>query len=72
MRNIGWPVDVDACLGEHKVPEVHLQGGLVEGGHGVVDEEAAVGQPQQREDGHHNDQHLDHLQGKHSIAEVEL
>ena len=71
MRNIGigWPVNVDAGFGEHEVPEVHLQGGLVEGGHGVVDEEAAVGQPQQREDGHHHDQHLDHLQDKHSLMQ---
>ena len=55
------PVHVDACLGEHEVPQVEEWGQVVHGGEAVVHEEAAVGQPQRREDRHHARQHLDHL-----------
>ena len=54
-------VDVDAGLGEHEVPEVHEGAAGGEGGHGVVDHQAAPGQPQGREDRHHRYQHLHHL-----------
>ena len=55
------PVDVDASFGEHEEPEIHVALPLDEGGHGVVDEHAAVGQPQRREYSNHGDQHLHHL-----------
>ena len=39
------PIDIDACLGKHEEPEVHVPGPVVDGGHGVVDQHPAVGQP---------------------------
>ena len=54
-------MNVSASLGEHEEPEIHVGRGLGEGGHGVVDQHAAVGQPEQCEDGHHHNQHLDNL-----------
>ena len=39
------PVDVDAGLGEHQEPEIHVERGAVEGGQGVVDQHAAVREP---------------------------
>ena len=56
------PVDIDAGLGEHQVPEVHEDAlPAVEGGQGVVDHEATPGQPECGKDCHNCDQHLHHL-----------
>ena len=56
------PVDIDAGLGKHQVPEVHEDAlPAVEGGQGVVDHEAAPGQPECGKDGDNCDQHLHHL-----------
>ena len=55
------PVDVDAGLGEHEEPEVHVPGPVVDGGHGVVDQHPTVGQPQDSKYGHNYDQHFHNL-----------
>ena len=56
------PVDIDAGLSEHQVPEVHENAlPAVEGGQGVVDHEPAPGQPECGKDCDNCDQHLHHL-----------
>ena len=56
------PVDIDAGLSEHQVPEVHEDAlPAVEGGQGVVDHEPAPGQPECGKDCHNCDQHLHNL-----------
>ena len=58
------PVHVDACLGEHEVPQVHEGGAAGDGGEAVVHEHDAVGAPQRHEDHHDHEQHLDDLEKK--------
>ena len=52
------PVHIDAGLSEHEEPEIHVGASGVEG---VVDEHAAVGDPQGGENGHDAGQHLHDL-----------
>ena len=56
------PVDVDAGLGEHEEPEVHVPLTAGEDGQGVVDQHPAVWQPQRGKDGDDGYQHLHNLQ----------
>ena len=59
------PVDVDAGLGKHQIPEVHEDAlHAVEGGQGVVDHESTPGKPEGGKDCHNRDQHLHHLERK--------
>ena len=55
------PVNIDAGLSKHQEPEIHVERSLVKSSYGVVDQHSSVGEPQQCEYCHHNDQHLDNL-----------
>ncbi len=55
------PVHKDARLCEHEVPQIQVWREIVHGGEAVVDEEAAVGDPQGGEDHNHARKHLDDL-----------
>jgi hypothetical protein len=58
LNDFSLPVHVDAGLGEHEEPEVHVGGSGVER---VVDQHAAIRNPKGRKDGNDASQHFHNL-----------